>query len=117
MADEEAQDLVPAIVLNPRQHIAVTEIVERERLCSEALAKLESAKVPKEGPADEAEEGWGARSDEPSALLEECHHLYRPRLVGHRAGACAAGAAGESRSRLTAAGGLGPCRPTGRVAP
>ena len=42
--------------------------------------------------------------------------LYRPRLVGHRAGACAAGAAGESRSRLTAAGGLGPCRPTGRVA-
>ena len=42
--------------------------------------------------------------------------VYRPRLVGHRAGACAAGAAGESRSRLTAAGGLGPCRPTSRVA-
>ena len=36
--------------------------------------------------------------------------------MGHRAGACAAGAAGEGRSRLTAAGGLGPCRPTSRVA-
>jgi insertion element IS1 protein InsB len=36
--------------------------------------------------------------------------LYRPRLVGHRTGAYAARAAGESCSSLRAAGGRKPCR-------
>ena len=42
--------------------------------------------------------------------------LYRPRLVGHRTGAYAARAAGESCSCLMAAGGRKPCRSISQVA-
>jgi hypothetical protein len=42
--------------------------------------------------------------------------VYRPRFLGHRIGAYAARAAGESCSSLTAAGGLNPCRSISHVA-
>jgi hypothetical protein len=42
--------------------------------------------------------------------------VYRPRLMGHRAGPYAARAAVESWSRLTASGGLKPCRSISQVA-
>ena len=48
-------------------------------------------------------------------LIEACR-LYRPRLVGHRIATYAARAAVESWSRLTALGGLNPCRSMSQVA-
>ena len=42
--------------------------------------------------------------------------LYRPRLMGHRIGAYAAKAAGESCSSMMAAGGWKPCRSISHVA-
>jgi aryl-alcohol dehydrogenase-like predicted oxidoreductase len=46
----------------------------------------------------------------------EVYGLYRLRLVGHRIGAYAARATGESCSSRMAAGGLKPCRSISQVA-
>jgi DNA replication protein DnaC len=54
--------------------------------------------------------------DERRLLRLQKQLMYRPRFLGHRIGAYAARAAGESCSSLTAAGGLNPCRSISHVA-
>jgi hypothetical protein len=48
--------------------------------------------------------------------VDHCSAVYRLRLVGHRIGAYAARATGESCSSRMAAGGLKPCRSISQVA-
>ena len=55
LSDQQSQNLVPAIVRNPRQNVMVAQVSKREYLGLKALGQLEGAEVLKESPVDEAE--------------------------------------------------------------
>jgi hypothetical protein len=82
-------------------------------MATATLVHTPAAPAPKLDPTDFTRETWRAAYGMARRMVRDRRTttaVYRPRLVGHRTGAYAARAAGESCSSLRAAGGRKPCR-------